>query len=280
MQYLALSLLYLLCLLGVSRGSDKIDWQCLASHCQRETEECASDGECLKAVTCDIGCFDAWEADQTPEKYLVQNCSNVCAFSHDTDAFGTFMTCTSDHKCLDLPSIPSHCRAPANLTLLREGLDISSVLPGWWWAVRGYHRIYDCYDCPHMFFQQLNDTTWESIPLYQVVLQDGTTKLVNARFQWNVLGPTSGPELSFVFYYMGFAHYETWWLLDAAEDLSYLLVYYCGHSLQWHFEGATVLARERSLPDADYDQIAQSFAEGVGLDFSDFCATRTTDCTD
>ena len=288
MECLTCFLLFLFCLLEIFHGEvlgdfsdfSKTERDCLVTNCLQETEECASNEECQDAVSCDISCFDAWEEDQTPEKYHVQNCSNVCAFSHTTNSFGEFMSCASDHDCLDLPSIPSHCRAPANLTLLSEELDVSSVLPGWWWQVRGYHQIYDCYDCPHIFFQQLNSTTWDYAPTYQVILEDGTTELVDQQFQWHVLDPAPGPEISVVFYYMGFTHYETWWLLDAAQDLSYVLVYYCGSSLQWHFEGAAVLAREKSLSAADYDEIANSFSEAIGLDLNEFCFTRTSDCPD
>ena len=66
---------------------------------------------------------------------------------------------------------------------------------------------------------------------------------------------------SFIYHDMGLDHHETWWLLDKAADTSpgYLTIYYCGNTLQWYYEGALVLSRDRALTESVYANIATSF---------------------
>ena len=83
--------------------------------------------------------------------------------------------------------------------------------------------------------------------------------------------------ITFQYMEMGMVHSETWWLIDKVE--SYPLVYYCGYASNWHFDGAMVLSREKSLPNHVYDKISDSFSKAVGLDFSKFCDSDTTHCS-
>ena len=86
---------------------------------------------------------------------------------------------------------------------------------------------------------------------------------------------------SFIYHDMGLDHHETWWLLDKAADASYLTIYYCGNTLQWYYEGALVLARDRALTESVYANIATSFQKAVGLSLNDFCDVNTsTSCPD
>ena len=90
-----------------------------------------------------------------------------------------------------------------------------------------------------------------------------------------------GQNISFVYNDVGLYHYETWWLIDKADDGSYILMYYCGHTLQWYYEGALALARNRTLDEAAYADIASAYQKAVGLDTSQFCSTTTaTSCPD
>ena len=71
-------------------------------------------------------------------------------------------------------------------------------------------------------------------------------------------------------------HFETWWLLDKANDGSHMIMYYCGNTLQWYYEGALVLSKNQTLDKSVYADIATSFQKSVGLDLNDFCDVRAT----
>lgn len=256
----------------------KVNIFCLVEHCIEESEGCALSEECRQSFVCVTKCLEKWDEDTTPEKYHVQNCTNICAFSYDVKPYRDFMSCMSGHMCMEMPPIPSRCRAPSNLTVLKN-VTVKD-LTGAWWVVKGYHPVYDCYPCQSLHFKQINSTTWDYLPKYQVYLANGTLQLVSQSFPWNVSDPSSGPELSFVYYDIGLVHSETWWLFDAADDFSYVLLYYCGATLQWHYDGALVFAREKSLSATSYAHIATAYSKAIGLDASKFCNTTTTNCPD
>ena len=78
---------------------------------------------------------------------------------------------------------------------------------------------------------------------------------------------------------IGLIHYETWWLLDKDDNFGYMLLYYCGSTLQWNYEGAQVLSRTTTLNESAYTQITSSYEQAVGLKLSDFsCNTGTKNC--
>ena len=258
--------------------SPSVNPLCLAKNCVKQSEACAVNAECRKILECAGGCMKQWDNDTTPEKYHIQNCTSICAFSYRVKAYDDFMSCGSEHKCLSFPSIPSRCKAPNQLKVLKK-VPIKS-LAGAWWVVKGSHPVYDCYPCQHLLITQLNSTWWSYTPKYEVYLANGSLGLMQDQYMWNIPDPNTGPELSFMYHDAGLVHYENWWLFDAADDLSYILMYYCGNTLEWYYDGALVLSREKTLSAADYTKIASSYMEAVGLDTSKFCATSTSQCPD
>lgn len=74
---------------------------------------------------------------------------------------------------------------------------------------------------------------------------------------------------------------ETFWVIDAADDAHYVLMYVCGTVLQWNFEGAMVYVKNPSLSisDDDVKAITASYKAAVGLDFSKFCITDLSNCS-
>ena len=254
----------------------KMDWVCLGKHCSVQSGSCLLESGCREAVECSMNCMRIWDNDSTPEKYHVQNCTNICAFSYRNKPYELFMGCLSDYKCLTFPTIPSKCRAPGNLTTLKK---LSTKdLEGAWWVVRGSHPVYDCYPCQHLFFKQLNATSWSYLPKYQVYVANKSLTLITDEYV--IPDSTPGSEISFAYSDVGLVHYENWWLIDGAKDLSYVLLYYCGNTLQWYYDGALVLARNSSLPASDYSAIAESYSKAVGLDTSKFCNTTVKQCPD
>lgn len=85
-----------------------------------------------------------------------------------------------------------------------------------------------------------------------------------------------GTNISFVYHDLGMEHYETWWLLDKADDGSYILLYYCGNTLQWYYDGGLVMARNQTLTGADYKKIAAAYEKAAGIDATKFCHTEAS----
>jgi hypothetical protein len=259
------------------KKNSSIDVACLTEKCLIPVGSCALNEGCRTALSCAKKCFDLWDKDTTKEKYHVQNCSNTCAFTYgEVAAYSRLMECAGDHKCIAFPAIPSECKAPNDLTLLKKLS--SQVLNGSWWVVKGYHPVYDCYPCQRLNFNW-NSTTkaWSYNPNYEVYLSNGSLLLVQ-QYIYNFPNTTPGDNITFYYHDMGLTHTETWWLIDAAEDFSYVILYYCGGTLQWYYDGALVLSREKTLPYLAYTDIAASYSRAVGLDSTKFCNTETAPC--
>ena len=250
--------------------------QCLAKHCLLQAGSCMKDQECRAAIQCAKKCMDEWDSDKTSEKVHVQNCTNICAFSYMGKPYKKFMECIGDNKCMSLSPIPSQCKAPGNITLLKKIPAIA--LNGSWWVVKGHHPVYDCYPCQHLFFKQINSTSWAYTPKYQVYLVNGSLGLSTDTYIFP--NTTAGEKIHFLYRDVGLSHSETWWLIDEADDKSYVLLYYCGNTLEWYYDGALVLSREKTLSSSAYEKIATSYKKATGLDTGTFCNTRTNGCTD
>ena len=261
------------------RGGDgpSVDIGCVMKNCLKQSAGCLASSECRNAMSCSQKCLKMWDNDTTHDKIVVQNCSNACSFTYGGKAYESFMECVTDNTCIAFPAIPNTCLGqkvhPVKMLTLKD-------MEGSWWVVKGYHPVYDCYPCQHLSIAPLNTTTWAYRPNYQVHLTNGSLLLVTQEMLLpNVSIP--GANISFVYHDMGLDHHETWWLLDKAADSSYLLMYYCGNTLQWYYEGALVMARDRSLDAKVYSDISASFQKAVGLSLDDFCDTNTaTSCPD
>jgi len=242
---------------------------CVLQHCMKQSIDCVSDNNCRQALMCSKECMVDWDNDKTVEKYHVQNCTNKCAVTYADDAYANFMGCFSDHKCITFPPIKGNCRAPN----AHPQLSIKDM-QGSWWVVKGYHQVYDCFPCQRFYITPLNASFWDYTPVYQVYLANNSLELMTQ----HMTIPTSpeGSNISFVYHDLGLEHYETWWLLDKAEDGSYIPMYYCGHTLEWSYEGALVLAHNRTLDEGAYANIASLYQKTLGLDFSQFCNTSTS----
>ncbi len=254
-----------------SKVKPSINIACVIEHCMLQSVSCLLSGDCRRALGCAQTCMNQWDNDTTPEKFHVQNCTNKCSFTYDDKAYDNFMSCLSDHKCIAFPPIPNTCRAP-NVHPLKS-LSLKDI-QGSWWVVKGYHPVYDCYPCQHVNFEPINATAWQYSPSYQTYLVNGSLSLVSQQFVMPNAQP--GKNISFSYHELGLQTFETWWLIDQADDGSYTLIYYCGTTMQWHYEGALVFARDRTLSDEAYKSIAVSYKAAVGLNFMDFCEPNTS----
>ena len=260
-----------------ARDGPSVNVACVTLHCLKQSSGCLLSSECRQAMSCSQNCLKMWDNDTTDGKIIVQNCSNACSFTYGGKAYEDFMECVTDNNCIAFPSIPNTCLGskvrPQKILSLKD-------MEGSWWVVKGFHPVYDCYPCQHLSIAPLNQTTWSYQPKYQVHLTNGSLSLVS---QVMLLPNTSAPgeNISFVYHDMGLDHHETWWLLDKASDGSYMTMYYCGNTLQWYYEGALVLAKDRTLVGSAYTDIAASFQKAVELNLNEFCDVNTsTSCPD
>ena len=254
-----------------------VDIGCLLKHCSGQSATCGLDGTCRSSMLCAKKCMDGWNDDKTPEKLHIQNCTAKCSLTYMDQTYINFMSCLTENKCVSFPPINNTCRGP-NVHPLKQ-LSLKD-LQGTWWTVKGYHPVYDCYPCQHLNFTPINATFWGYTPTYQGYLTNDSLKLVSE----NMVMPLSaaGTNISYSYHTGGLEQRETWWLIDRADDGSYVLVYYCANTLdQWYNEGALVIARNRTLAEGAFVSIASSFTKAVGLDLSQFCTpTTSTSCPD
>ena len=246
---------------------------CIIEHCTTKFLACGLSKECLAGISCSEKCFGEWDEDKSVEKFKVQNCTNKCAFTYgEEEAFKGFVACLTDNACWSFPTIPSTCRAP-NVNPVKQ-LTLKDI-EGHWWVIRGYHPVYDCYPCQQLTFKSINATAWSYTPKYETYLANGSLYYVTNQ-HWVMPLTAPGSKISFSYYDVGMDHYETWWLIDKADDGSYVQMYYCGNTLQWNYEGALVFARDRTLSEAAYANITTAYKQAVGLDLQQFCYTDTS----
>lgn len=253
-----------------------IDIACMLEHCFTETTSCLINQGCRDAIICDEKCMNEWDSDTTKGKFHIQNCTNICAWTNVDDTYETYLRCvtSTSHQCIKFPPIPKTCRAP-NIHPLKQ-LSVKD-LQGDWWVIKGLHPVYDCYPCQKIYFSPLNETFWNYTSYYQVY--QANSSLSVAYLQTVVPTNVPGTNLSFTYDDIGLMHSETWWLIDKAEDSSYILLYYCGSTLEWNYEGAQVLARNTTLSQSSYTQIGASYRQALGLTLNDFsCNTGTQNC--
>ena len=122
-----------------------VDIACMFEHCLAESVICLTNQGCRDAIICDQKCLNEWDSDTTKEKFHIQNCTNICAWTYVDKTYQKFIRCLTTHQCLTFPPIPKTCRAP-NIHPLKQ-LSIKD-LEGDWWVVKGLHPVYDCYPCP------------------------------------------------------------------------------------------------------------------------------------
>jgi hypothetical protein len=249
-----------------------INATCVINQCAKPTAGCIVDRGCREAIGCEQKCMEKWDSDTTPRKLTVQNCTNKCAFTYQTDAYVAFMTCITDNKCLVLDPIPDMCKSSVKPLKQLSTAD----LKGNWWVLKGYHPVYDCYPNKCLQFssmaQQAGSMDYKTT--YQTYLVNDSLTQVSA--ETTVPSSSPGSPISFVINSLGESLGMKWWLIDQADDKSYILVYYCGSRLQWGYEGAMVLSMKQTLSDADYTKIGASYMSAVGLKMADFCTVAAT----
>jgi len=254
-----------------------VDMKCVQRNCNDSYVACMDDRICVDNVGCVTDCWKVWDKDATPQKYGVQNCTNKCTASFDDYIYDDAIKCLSGYKCINFPPIQVTCKAPDRM---KKNISLSQ-LQGNWFNLKGYHPVYDCYPCQKYSFQ-MGSPFWSYKASYQAYYTDGSLKSVSQSGSAESNSPSSGFNISFI--YAGLTYNSTWWVFDSIEDAAssneYYLVYYCGHVLEWGFEGALVLSKAATFPESATPAIVKSFSDNVGLNFALFCSPSVTDCPD
>jgi len=111
---------------------------------------------------------------------------------------------------------------------------------------------------------------WDYEAQYEVDLRNGSFESITQHFPVPSQPPNS-KNISFILQEEGLKHSETWWLLNEADDKSWIAMYYCANTHLVYFEGAAVFARDRMLNDTSYQRIFNTYKSVLGLDYSQFC---------
>lgn len=258
-----------------NKPSPHLSLECVAQHCLAPSLACLDNTNCRESINCAKNCLQAWDNDTTKQKLHVQNCTNICAFSFADDVYEKLMTCFTDYECISFPPIPRMCLANDGIVPFKQ-LTIKDLAAEQWWVVKGLNQVYDCYPCQTVQFNQINSKLWDYMPQYEVYLHNGSLELVTQHLPIASQPPNS-KNISFVYHDVGLKHSETWWLLNEADDKSWIAMYYCGNTLQWYYEGALVFARNQTLSDNYYQSISDTYKSILGVDFSQFCNVRNSD---
>ncbi len=251
--------------------SPDIDVKCVEEHCLQLSLECLTTKACVQTIACTSECLSKWVDGS--QNFGVQNCTNKCYFTY---ALGSmvkeYTSCLVTNKCLSFPPVPKTCKSlkkqPAKALSTKD-------LIGDWYVVRGYNEVYDCYPCQEFSFKMMNASETLYTANFKEYLVNGSLIDVdNVQFQL----PNNPPGQSIMFTYnlFGFDETDTWWLLDKADDGSWIQLYYCGNGVPWNYEGALVFSKSRTLDSSAYKQIAQSYNDYVGIDLNNFCSPITS----
>ena len=264
----------------VKNVPNPVDAKCMALHCPKSGAVCFTDKVCSENIGCVSKCWGMWDSDTTPGKDHVQNCTSRCTFSYEDDVYDKFIGCLASYDCIKFPPIPNLCKGPSNIKI-QKNISLSEM-EGEWWVLRGHNPVYDCFPCQRNSIHKINSTAWTYKPSYQVYLVNGTLKFVGQSGALVDNAPQPGFNISLMD--AGLVNHQTWWVFDRIDDAtsgnSYYLIYYCGNSLQWNFQGAIVYSKTPTLVDSVAPAIAASFKANAGLDYSSFCSPSVSGCPD
>ena len=240
--------------------------------CTNEFVQCEADPACVQTLQCSYKCWSLWETDPSPQKYSVQNCTNVCVATYGNENLLKYLHCIDVNNCLELPIIQSTCKAPKNITFAKD-IKLKD-LTGTWLTLSGYNPVYDCYPC-----QENTITSSTFLGKFQAILENGTLKEMNQLGSITDLSPNPGFNMTVET--AGFVLRTTFWPFDHISTFlgnSYYLIYYCGSANLWNYEGALVYSKSSKISDSDLTNIRNSFMNNVSLNFDKFCSPSTTNC--
>ncbi|QDZ19636.1 VDE domain-containing protein [Chloropicon primus] len=224
---------------------------CMLTNCGREVWDCVSDETCRAALDCLAGCG-----------LNDQVCSYQCIVSYESELFEKFSKCVlQKHNCMRksakvprLPEVePMHEFRGSALT--HEVAE--EILIGWlgeerhsWKVVTGQNAAYDVFPNQHqIFYRGKRKRSFWYDPVFQARTFDGD--LVWRRRHYRVRRGRSPGTFHFSVLDNGVISDEYWRIADAADDLSWAVLYYSGaaSAAGQAYTGAVFVSRTGRWPD-------------------------------
>jgi len=256
----------------VSQGKhSSVDLACTAKYCKLPSLECFTEADCVQGLLCADKCMGLWDQDPSPQKLLVQNCSNTCLATYADSRYQGYMNCMTENKCISFSGINDTCLAP------RPNPDLSMKdLVGSWWVLHGLHPLYDCFNCDRFTISQSTTSDWLTEISYTATTVNSSK--VNQKVVWPVNNTAAGQPITgscqgcFV---KGMPHWETWYLLDKDPHGAWAAMYYCGGTMSWHYHGALVLGKEAQELSPANTKLLDAVFSKLNITYnSNFCAPQ------
>lgn len=204
--------------------------QCMLTNCGKQIVDCQRNPACKAALACLESC--------PPND---QVCRYRCIVQYESTEFEQFALCIlQKHNCLRnqaaIPMSPdpapiTHFRGEKLTHEMAEEIQFGHLgglqqkLPWSWKVISGVNPAYDFFPSQHMTYYQKGKALWYQ-PVFRVITFDG--KQVWRRRLYRV----RRAKVPGTFYYTvldnGVTSSEFWRIIDAAEDMSWVLFYYSG----------------------------------------------------
>lgn len=250
--------------IALARSQGIVDMKCVEMNCKMEFTACTQDPMCLKAVGCVGDCVKLDDIN------AIQNCTSNCAFTYGTSSLLNALSCFNKYKCLNLPEIPSTCKGPDNVKIMKN-ITLAEISGVKLYVLRGYNPVYDCYPCQTQMVS--GDTFTSNFMAYDVNPEEPPLKPYTETGIAKDLAPMPGFNVTIQF---GLPLISTIWVFDQVGD--YFLAYYCGYGNMWNYEGGFVYSTKTMIDESAIAGIRESFMRGVGLDFDKMCSPYKEMC--
>jgi hypothetical protein len=255
-------------------AAQQMNYLCMIGHCGLQSVACGADTECRDCLNCIQACQKL--PDTSPQKIALQNCTIGCLGAYSNDKYDAMMSCIDVNNCITLTPITVPCRDVPNALTAPM-----THLKGEWWVAFGLHPVYDCLPCQHLsFLPHPENNTWVYHTSYEVYGADNQYHHLelDVPVDATVAEDTTATSVTFKYHSEGLNHEETWYVLDtftdSASGADYALVYYCGGTRNWEYEGILALSSSQTNPTIP-QQVTDAYAT-LGINSADFCYIDNT----
>lgn len=278
--------------------------KCMCGNCAKQMADCFSNPKCRACLDCLNNC-----------KGNDQVCSYRCITSYETDSFEKFALCIlQKNNCMGNSAVMPTTPDPRPITMFRgqplthetaehilegwldtpgEGRNNALIrreemdgvaVPGWSWkVVCGQNPAYDYFSCQHqIFYREEGKSAFWYDPVFKVTTLDGED--VWRRRHYRVRKADDPGTFNFSVLDNGVVSNEYWRILDCADDLSWIVLYYCGaaSAAGTNYRGALLCSKDGTWPKVDPDsvdmqRITAAFDQG-GIKLWELFNVDNTDC--
>lgn len=259
-------LLLLMLMLMSCQGVTGQNVACMTLRCFSQMTKCFSDHDCRTAVSCLGGCGSN------------QSCALPCLATYENDLLDSFLYCVvTQHHCITLPAPtpPVVCSPPTEKPLNNFTL---SMFAGDWYVILGLNRNYDCFACQMTTYAAVPDThNFTMTEKYLAPTLNQSLRVRVANMSGEVKDIQHGGIVTFSGLENGLIRAEQWRIMVYNKDAGYAVIYYCGTTGSWKYEGTLVYSRTHSVSPMTMTSLRTDM-EKAGFNVKDFCSPRTHSC--